>query len=94
MGGYLSEGLIYTTALTDYIVDNAENSEIAIAQATSDTDVIANTPFANDSVNEERLLSLGAETKPTSISIYPTDFEVLEQENVIFQLCLLLRRLL
>lgn len=79
MGGYLSEGLIYTTALTDYIVDNAQNSEIAIAQAASDIDVIANTPFANDSAEEQRLLSLGAETKPTSISIYPTNFEGKEE---------------
>jgi putative ABC transport system permease protein len=72
--GYLSEGLVYTTALTDYIVDNAQNSEIAIAQRTSDVDVILNTPFVNEAAKEQRLLMLGADTTPTGISIYPTDF--------------------
>lgn len=80
MGGYLSEGLVYTTALTDYIVENAQNSEIAIAQSASDTDVISNTPFANETAREQRLLNLGAEIKPTGISIYPTNFE--GKENV------------
>ena len=72
--GYLSEGLVYTTALTDYVVDNAKNSEISVAQKASDKDVILNIPFADDSAKEQKLLSLGADTKPTSISIYPTDF--------------------
>ncbi|MDR0848319.1 MAG: ATP-binding cassette domain-containing protein [Propionibacteriaceae bacterium] len=72
--GYLSEGLIYTTALTDYIVDNAQKSDIALAQQSSDTDVITNMPFTNEAAKEQRLLALGADTTPTGISIYPTDF--------------------
>lgn len=72
--GYLSEGLIYTTALTDYIVANAQESDIALAQQKSDTDVISNTPFPNETAKEQRLLTLGADTTPTGISIYPTDF--------------------
>jgi putative ABC transport system permease protein len=72
--GYLSEGLIYTTALTDYIVDNAQQSEIALAQKASDTDVITGTPFANEAAKAQRLLTLGVDTTPTGINIYPTDF--------------------
>jgi putative ABC transport system permease protein len=78
-GSYLYSGLVYTTALTDYIVENAQNSQIAIAQKNSNMDVIANTPFANSTVKEMRLLALGADTTPTGISIYPTSFEAKEE---------------
>jgi len=72
--GYLSTGLVYTTALTDYIVGNAASSEIALAQVNSDTDVIMNTPFADGNDKQQRLLRLGADTTPTGISIYPRDY--------------------
>jgi len=72
--GYLSTGLVYTTALTDYIVENAKTSEIAMAQISSDTDVILNTPYADESDKKQRLLQLGADTTPTGISIYPKDY--------------------
>ena len=73
--GYLSSGIAYTTALTDYIVDTAKDSEIAKAQVDSDKDVLLNTPFVNEEAKNQKLLSLGADTTPTGISIYPTDFE-------------------
>jgi len=72
--GYLSSGLVYTTALTDYILDNSQKSQIAIAQANSDKDVLLNAPFVNATIKEQKLISLGIDTKPTSISIYPKDF--------------------
>ena len=71
---YLSTGIVYTAALTDYIVDNAQNSEIAIAQQNSDTDVILNTPFENEDGKKQKLLQLGADITPTGISIYPKDY--------------------
>ena len=71
---YLSTGLVYTTALTDHVVEDARNSEIAAAQFASDTDVILNTPFADNNEKNKRLLKLGADTTPTGISIYPTDY--------------------
>ena len=71
---YLSTGIVYTTALTDYVVDNAMQSEIAKAQQDSDTDVILNTPFENDDAKKQKLLQLGADTTPTGISIYPIDY--------------------
>jgi len=72
--GYLSSGLVYTTALTNYILENTQKSQISIAQASSDKDVILNAAFANAAVKEQKLISLGIDTKPTSISIYPKDF--------------------
>ncbi|WP_315118542.1 ATP-binding cassette domain-containing protein [uncultured Clostridium sp.] len=71
---YLSSGIAYTTALTDYVVDNAQKSEIATTQKDSNKDVLLGTPFANDTAKEQRLLSLGADTTPTGINIYPKDF--------------------
>lgn len=71
---YLSPGIVYTTALTDYIVDNAQKSDIAIAQADADHDVVLNVPFTNDKAKEQKMISLGAITTPTGINIYPKDF--------------------
>jgi putative ABC transport system permease protein len=72
---YFSEGFIYTTALTDYIAEDAKNSEIAVAQETSDVDVVLNIPFQNEEAKEQALIRLGAVTMPVGINIYPMDFE-------------------
>lgn len=72
---YLSQGIAYTPALTDYVVENAQQSEIATAQKDSDNDVLLGTTFANDSLKEQSLLNLGADTTPTGINIYPIDFD-------------------
>ena len=61
--------------MSDYVVDNAQQSEIALAQQKSSTDVILNTPFSNDTERKQALLSLGADTTPTGISIYPKDYD-------------------
>ena len=71
---YLLPGIIYTTALTDYIVENAKRSDIAKAQAASDYDVEFNVPFANDEAKQQKMSKLGAITTPTGINIYPKDF--------------------
>lgn len=72
---YLSQGIAYTPALTNYILDNANKSKIAAAQKGSDKDVLIGTPFADDKEKEQRLLSLGADTTPTGVNIYPKNFE-------------------
>lgn len=72
---YLSSGIAYTTALTDYIVNDSQKSDIAIAQASADYDVILSIPFKNESAKELKLISLGALTTPTGINIYPKDFD-------------------
>lgn len=72
--GYLSQGLAYSPELTDYIVANAVDSAIATTQQASDRDVVLNTPFIGDEAKQAKLRSLGADTTPSSISIYPKDF--------------------
>jgi len=77
--GYFSEGFVYTPALTEYIVKNAQDSGVAIAQAGHDKDVTTGAPFANDEEREEKLLALGTDSTPTGINIYPKDFESKEK---------------
>lgn len=71
---FLSEGIVYTTALTDYIVEDAKASDIAKAQSNSDIDILTGLPFAKEELKDSRLIALGAETTPTAINIYPKDF--------------------
>ena len=68
-------GFVYTTALTDYVLEHARHSEIAQAQLESDRDVLLNAPFANDGERVMRLRQLGADQTPTNINIYPRDYE-------------------
>jgi putative ABC transport system permease protein len=72
---YLDPGLVYTTALTDYVLDNAHNSKIAAAQKVFDFDVLLNTPFVNASEKMARLMRLGADTTPKGIRVYTRDYE-------------------
>ena len=74
-GSYLSEGIAYTTALTDSVLENALSSEIAKAQVASSKDVIRGTPFKDKAAKDSVLLTLGADTSPTAINIYPKDYE-------------------
>lgn len=76
---YFSEGFIYTPALTDKVVENAKNSDIATSQSNSDKNVLTNVPFANDDARKASLLSLGSDTTPTAVNIYPVDFESKEK---------------
>lgn len=73
--GYLSDGFVYTPALTDYVLENAKNSEITLAQKDSEVDVLTGAEFVSESVEEYRLASLGVTETPIGISIYPKDFE-------------------
>ena len=71
---YLSSGIAYTAALTDIIVNDAKNSDVAKAQEMANKSVLIGTPFANEKMKKEALLSLGAYTTPISINIYPKDY--------------------
>lgn len=72
---YLNEGIAYTTALTDYVVADAQKSQVAAAQKNSDKDIITGAPFTDDTAKKQRLLSLGTDTTPTGINIYPKNFQ-------------------
>lgn len=71
---YLSPGLAYPTALTNYVLDLAKDSEIAKDQITSDKNLLLGTPFKDDQAKEDMLIMLGAKSTPTGIEIYPKDF--------------------
>lgn len=71
---YLSPGIAYTTALTAEIVEDAQKSEIAIAQKESEMDVLLGTPL-DKKAKDQALLMLGADTTPTGINIYTRDYE-------------------
>lgn len=73
--GYFSQGFVYTTDLTDYVVNTAKNSEVALAQKSSDKDVLNGATFVNNDAKDKKLISLGANTTPTGINIYPKNFE-------------------
>jgi putative ABC transport system permease protein len=75
---FFSTGFVYTTALTDYVVEQAQNSNIALAQQNSNINVLTGTAFSNDRERTSVFLSVGADTTPTGISIYPVDFDAKE----------------
>jgi putative ABC transport system permease protein len=71
---YLSPGIAYTTELTAAVVENAKDSEIAVAQNDSDRNVLFGTTFKDSKDKEAMLIMLGADTTPTGINIYPKNY--------------------
>ena len=71
---YFSEGFVYTTDLTDHMLNNAAASDVAKAQAESEINVLSGAPFAKEADKSSLLLSLGVDSTPTGINIYPVDF--------------------
>ena len=74
----------YTKKLTDYVIENINNSEIAKEQLkNSDKSVLTNTNFSNINTYEMTLASLGIVSldTPKTINIYPKDFK--SKEDII-----------
>ena len=74
----------YTKELTDYVIENINNSEIAKEQLkNSDKSVLTNTNFSNINTYEMTLASLGIVSLDTTktINIYPKDFK--SKEDII-----------
>lgn len=75
--GALSTPVVYTNALTDYII-NATNASAPVAyqRANPDTDVTTGKPFESGRTMDNVLSLMGVADKdtPASISIYPTSF--------------------
>jgi putative ABC transport system permease protein len=76
---FFSTGFVYTTELTDYVVEQAQKSNIALAQQNSNINVLTGAAFSNDREKTSVYLSVGADTTPTGISIYPIDFDAKEE---------------
>jgi putative ABC transport system permease protein len=76
--GMMGHGLAYTTALTDYVLENSAVSEVALAQSESpDRDVISGASLDSEEFNN-RLKRLGVITTPNLINIYPASIEAKE----------------
>ena len=71
---YLSPGIAYTTALTAFVLEDAKDSGIAIAQRNADQNLLLGTPFSDEEAKDDLLIMLGAQTIPTGVDIYPKDF--------------------
>lgn len=72
----LNAGIGYTTLLTDYMLDNASQSEIVIAQTSNqDVNVLTGLPF-NEQITYDMVLKLlGGNATPVGVQIYPVSFE-------------------
>ena len=74
-----SSGIYYTKALADKVIKENENSKIVKAQKDASYNILTHQAF-NDTVSKEAFLGyLGADTIPTSIYIYPKDFETKDE---------------
>ena len=74
----------YTKELTDYVIENINNSEIAKEQLkNTDKSVLTNTNFTSINTYEMTLASLGIVSldTPKTINIYPKDFK--SKEDII-----------
>lgn len=75
---YFDEGFIYRQELTEWIMEDANQSEIATTQEDSEVNVFTGNPFDSEEEREQVLLSLGTLTQPIGIDIYPANFEAKE----------------
>ncbi|MDF2821348.1 MAG: transporter ATP-binding/permease protein [Clostridiales bacterium] len=70
----LMDGIAYSDALAEYIIEDAMNSDIVIAQKDVDYNILTNEVV--DKVAKDSVLSyLGGNVTPYMITIYPIDFE-------------------
>lgn len=71
----LSPGIVYSDELSKEMINIAMESDIAVAQRDSDTNVITMQTFANQEDRDQFEAAIGASDVPYMISVYPRDFE-------------------
>jgi len=75
----LTTGIGYTTMLTDLILQSASESDIVHAQELSPTiNVLTGTPFNTYITYDAVMKTLGGDSTPTGIQIYPVSFDTKE----------------
>ena len=74
-----NEGFIHTTALTEYVLQQASTSDIVMAQLNSDINVFTGMPFIDDDERDEVFENIGANDAPISINIFAPDFDTKAQ---------------
>ena len=67
-------GFGYTNALTELVINNNKNSNIVKTQKEKDYNILTNMPFDENITKEYILGYLGDDIIPTSIYLYPKDF--------------------
>ena len=67
--------LYYTNELKNYIIEKNSNSEIVKKQKDSNYNVLTGENFENDTAKNQMLLYFGAPKSPTTIYLYPKDFD-------------------
>ncbi len=87
-GSWISTGIGYTSALTDYVLEQNANSQIVQDQNANPTyniftgadfPTISSSPFGTSASLQDNLVSLGAITIPAGIQIYPKDFDTKDE---------------
>lgn len=83
---WLNSGIVYSSALTDLVRDDAKNSVVGQAQIASTTkNVLTGQSFAETATStiekqyENALKAIGVYSSPTSISIYPANIDAKDQ---------------
>lgn len=83
-GLWIDDGIGYTTALTEYVLEQNANSQVVQAQANnSEYDILTGAdfggnplfPFLPSTTYAGNMVKLGADSTPESIKIFPADFE-------------------
>lgn len=76
-------GICYTSALVNEVIERNQNSDIVKLQKKADYNVLNGQPFdkEEDSTNtrENTLAYLGADTQPSTIYVYPKNFDSKDQ---------------
>ncbi len=72
-GTIMDEGIGYLAELTSFVLEDASNSNIALAQLEKDTSVVTGLPLT-ETAKKTELRKFGAISTPSSIRIYPVDF--------------------
>lgn len=76
----LSNGLNYTTLLTDHVLSIAATSQIVMAQMASPTiNVLTGTAFNNQITYQGVMRAIGGDSTPTGVQIYPVSFDSKDQ---------------
>lgn len=71
----LSPGIAYSDGLNQLMLQANEASAIVLAQEETDNNVMTNQPFESNATRNAFLSMLGGDAIPSSIYIYPNDFE-------------------
>lgn len=77
---FLNPGIGYTTQLTDYLFEDALNSEIVNEQKdNTEINMLTGNPFNPMVTYDTVMRQIGGNTRPTRINIFPVSFEAKEQ---------------